>query len=432
MIRKNQEQEGEREQANPLLSAMKEQNERLARRCQSLLSAQEKLQKAFQHEKDSNAAKRRFITRMSHDIRTPLSAIIGYTALASTHAEQPDRVREYLYKLDTASGHLLSLLNEILDVSKVESGRFSLTETPTHLDALLEELTDILDGNMRAKKLDCVFEKDYQHEYVACDPFRLRQMLLNCLSNAMKFTRASGHVHFTVSEKPEKDGKGGIYTFVIEDDGIGMSKDFVAHIFDPFAPKQKGSTGLGMVIVKNLVDMMSGSIHIESELGEGTRIEITLPLAYRKEEAEIEPDEKEEDGATLSGHILLAEDNGINVEIVLALLEDTKVLVDVAQNGEEAVKHVAEAGENAYDLVLMDIQMPVMGGLEATEKIRALPLAYVSDLPIVAMSANAYEEDRRSAMAIGMNDYLTKPIDLKELFEKLHKYLDKDGYKNIR
>lgn len=425
MIQSKQNQEGGMESGNTLLSALKEQNERLARRCQSLLSEREKMQKAFQHEKDSNAAKRRFITRMSHDIRTPLSAIIGYTALASAHAEQPDRVREYLYKLDTASGHLLSLLNEILDVSKVESGRFSLAETPTHLDALLEELSDIIDGNMRTKKLDCEFEKNYQHEYVACDPFRLRQMLLNCLSNAMKFTRSSGHVHFIVNEKPDADGKGGIYTFVIEDDGIGMTKDFVAHIFDPFAPKRKGSTGLGMVIVKNLVDMMHGTIHIDSEPGKGTRIEIALPLEYSEEEAEIESDELEENGEALSGHILLAEDNGINVEIVLALLEDTKVDVDVAQNGEEAVKRIADAGEDAYDLVLMDIQMPVMDGLEATEKIRALPLAYVQDLPIVAMTANAYEEDRRSAMDIGMDDYLTKPIDLKELFEKLHKYLDK-------
>ncbi|SFT35981.1 Signal transduction histidine kinase [Selenomonas sp. GACV-9] len=430
-----------------------EMAQRLQHQSKELAKQHEQLELALHQANAANQAKTHFLTNMSHDIRTPMNAIMGYTALAAAHLNDTACVHGYLDKISTASDHLLSIINDVLDMSRIESGKLMLDVSENSFADIVEELTNILQPDMDTQQLS--FQVDTQtivNESIYCDRLRLNQVLLNCLSNAVKFTKPGGTVSLEISQDPQAPAGYGSFTFVIRDTGIGMAPEFVAHIFEPFTRERTSTqsriqgTGLGMAIVKNLVDMMGGDISVWSEPGTGTEITINLLLKLidndkatksvgkpanaaseegRKSNNSLESRSnvlQEQDD--LHGHVLLVEDNEINAEIVYALLENTDIKIDLAENGAIAVDMVQQAPEKGYDLVLMDLQMPVMNGLDASRAIRSLPSQWTHDVPILAMTANAFDEDRKAAMESGMNDYILKPIDLPNLFQKLHEYLD--------
>ncbi len=514
----------------------------------------------------ASKAKSVFLSNMSHDIRTPMNAIVGFTALAITHIEHKEQVEEYLQKIMTSGNHLLSLINDVLDMSRIESGKMHLEEKPCRLPDILHGLRNILQADIRAKQLELYMDAvDVFDEDIYCDKLRLNQVLLNLLSNAVKYTGAGGIVSIRVTEKPGAPAGMANYEFCIKDTGIGMSKEFVKHIFEPFERERTSTisgiqgTGLGMEITKNIVDMMNDSIEVQSEYGSGTEVfvsftfrlnaEVKEPQAIpelkncralvvdddfntcdsvsymlsqigmraewtlsgkeavlrtrqavmrkdnycvyiidwlmpdmngievvrriRKEVGEDVPvivltaydwadieeeakeagvtafcskplflselrsclnsivngeDEKEDDVAKElkgihTGHILLAEDNELNQEIAMALLGDAGFTVDVAENGQIAVDMLKRSEPGDYQLVLMDVQMPVMNGYEATKLIRGLEDRKLAEIPILAMTANAFEEDKQEALRCGMNGHIAKPINIKVLFDTLGKIL---------
>ncbi|NBH71905.1 response regulator [Clostridiaceae bacterium] len=515
----------------------------------------------------ASKAKSVFLSNMSHDIRTPMNAIVGFTALAITHIEHKEQVEEYLQKIMTSGNHLLSLINDVLDMSRIESGKMHLEEKPCRLPDILHGLRNILQADVRAKQLELYMDAvDVFDEDIYCDKLRLNQVLLNLLSNAVKYTAAGGIVSVRVTEKPGAPEGMANYEFCIKDTGIGMSKEFVDHIFEPFEREHTSTisgiqgTGLGMAITKNIVDMMNGSIEVKSEHGSGTEVFVsftfrlnaeakepqTIPelkncralvvdddfntcdsVSYmlsqigmraewtlsgkeavlrtrqavmrkdnycvyiidwlmpdmngievvrriRKEVGEDVPvivltaydwadieeeakeagvtafcskplflselrsclnsivngeDEKEEGAAKElkgihTGHILLAEDNELNQEIAMALLGDAGFTMDIAENGQIAVDMLKRSKPGDYQLVLMDVQMPVMNGYEATKQIRGMEDRRLAGIPILAMTANAFEEDKQEAIRCGMNGHIAKPIDIKVLFDTLAKILN--------
>ncbi|MGN1103270.1 MAG: response regulator [Candidatus Coproplasma sp.] len=515
----------------------------------------------------ANKAKSTFLSNMSHDIRTPMNAIIGFTTLAAADVENTEKVKDYLAKILSSGNHLLSLINDILDMSRIESGKISLDESEVNLSELLHDIKTIISGQVHAKQLDLFMDViDVVDEDVYCDKMRINQVLLNLLSNAIKFTAPGGTIAVRVAQiggAPE--GKGS-YEIRVKDTGIGMSEEFVSHIFEPFERERSSTvsriqgTGLGMPITKNIIDMMGGTIRVLSEKGVGTEFIINLTLRLQSERKTVERI-KELEGLkalvvdddfntcdsvtkmltqvgmrsewTLSGReavlrarqaielgdefrayiidwrlpdmngievtrrirslgddtpiiiltaydwrdieeealaagvtafcskpmfmsdlreslltalgqcraekasavydsnvqsfkgkrVLLVEDNELNREIAGELLTGYGFIVDIAENGRQAVEKVQACGEQVYDAVLMDIQMPVMGGYEATREIRSLKDSRLASIPVIAMTANAFDEDRKEALSCGMNDFLSKPIDLKELVATLRNLL---------
>jgi len=514
----------------------------------------------------ASRAKTVFLSNMSHDIRTPMNAIVGFTALAITHIEQKEQVEEYLKKIMTSGNHLLSLINDILDMSRIESGKMHLEEAPCSLPDILHGLRSIIQADIHAKRLEFYIDAvDVVHEEICCDRLRLNQLLLNLLSNSVKYTPPGGIVSMRIIEKPCAAQGYGNYEFHIRDTGIGMSPEFVSRIFEPFERERNSTisgiqgTGLGMAITKNIVDMMNGNISVKSEQGEGS--EFTVALSFRFGEGEKEPqaipelegcralvvdddfntcdsvtymlqqiglraewtlsgkeavmrtrqanlrqdnysvyiidwllpdlngvevarrirkemgddvpiivltaydwadieDEAREAGVTAfcskplflselrrclrtvvgaeppelvstgagkkrhTGRVLLAEDNELNQEIAQAILEEAGFTVDVAENGETAVDMIRESDPDHYQVVLMDIQMPVMDGYTAAKVIRALPDVKKASIPILAMTANAFEEDRQAALKCGMNGHIAKPIHIGRLLETLNDILE--------
>lgn len=522
------------------------------------------LENALLQANRASKAKSVFLSNMSHDIRTPMNAIVGFTALAITHIDQKEQVGEYLKKIMTSGNHLLSLINDVLDMSRIESGKIHLEEKPCHLPDILHGLRNILQADVHAKQLELYIDAvDVLDEEIYCDKLRLNQVLLNLLSNAVKYTSAGGIVSMRIKEKAGAPIGYANYEFSIKDTGIGMGKEFVSHIFEPFEREKSSTisgiqgTGLGMAITKNIVDMMNGCIDVKSEQGVGT--EVTVSFTFRLYSGKKEPQdipklkncralvidddfntcdsvtymlsqigmraewtlsgkeavlrthqavtrgdiysvyivdwllpdmngievtrrirkemgdnvpiivltaydwsdieeeakeagvtafcskplflselrsclhsvveaEKEEDLEETSvklrtGRILLAEDNELNQEIATIILEDAGFSVEVAENGKIAVDMLKNSQEGYYQLVLMDVQMPEMDGYEATRTIRKLENKQLSSIPILAMTANAFEEDRQEALKCGMNGHLTKPIDPEILFETLDKIL---------
>ena len=523
------------------------------------------LENALSQANRASKAKSVFLSNMSHDIRTPMNAIVGFTALAITHIDRKEQVEEYLKKIMASGNHLLSLINDILDMSRIESGKMSLEENLCSLPDILHGLRTIIQADVHAKQLELYMDAvDVLDENIYCDKLRLNQVLLNLLSNAVKYTGAGGTVSVRVMEKPGAPTGYGNYEFHIKDTGIGMSQEFVSHIFEPFEREQNSTisgiqgTGLGMAITKNIVDMMNGSIELKSEQGVGS--EFTLRLTFRLHSGPKEPqtipalkncralvvdddfntcdsvtymlqqmglraewtlsgkeavlrtrqavmredyycvyiidwllpdmngvevarrvrkemgeevpiivltaydwseieEEARDAGVTAfcskplffselrrclrsvadpeikgrsdeekprqihTGRILLAEDNALNQEIATELLTEAGFTVEVADNGAQAVDMLQKSQAGYYNLVLMDVQMPVMDGYTAARTIRALPDPELSGIPILAMTANAFEEDKREALRNGMNGHLAKPIDIKVLFDTLDKVL---------
>ena len=399
-----------------------------------------RLEEAVEQARSASLAKSAFLTNMSHDIRTPMNAIIGFTTLANSRVEDTEAVRDYLKKISVSSDHLLALINNVLEMSRIESGQTELRERECSLEEILSDVRTIVQADVAAKGIDFTVDTaGVSDGNLVCDRARLSQALLNVLNNALKFTPSGGKVSLAVRQT-ESGGEGrASYEFKIKDTGIGISSEFKEHLFEAFARERTSTVsglegaGLGLAITKNIVDLMQGAIAVESEEGKGSEFTITLPLSVNtaaRETAEAGADTGKtpagpEDAAAPSfagRKILLVEDNEINQEIAQIILEDAGFEVDVAEDGTVAVEKVQNAPPGRYDLILMDIQMPIMNGYEATRRIRALdsPLAKI---PIIALSANALEEDKRNSLESGMNNHVGKPFDVQQLLDLLRNYL---------
>ena len=394
---------------------------------EDLAASQKQLQAALAQAEQASRAKTMFLSSMSHDIRTPMNAITGFTALASSHAEDPALVKGYLAKIETASRHLLSLINDVLDMSRIESGRVQIAHAPFCLSQLAGDVCTILQSNIDARRQQLNVDlSGIQNDFLLGDALRLQQVLMNILGNAVKFTPEQGHIFFTIRQTEAPAGQAG-FEIRIRDTGIGMSREFQQHIFEAFSREESSAvnriqgSGLGMAITKSLVDLMGGTIAVHSEEGKGSEFVIGLQFAV----CDAAPQAK---AAAAPGHfcgkrILLAEDNELNEEIARAVLTEAGFTVESACNGAEAVEKVQSAAPGYFDLVLMDIQMPVMNGYDAARRIRALPDAARAEIPIIAMTADAFEEDRQKALAAGMNAHIAKPIEIARLLAVLGEFL---------
>jgi len=394
------------------------------------------LQDALESANRASAAKSDFMSKMSHDIRTPMNAIIGMTAIASVHAENPDRVREALGKISSSSRYLLGLINEVLDMSKVESGTVSLASEKFNLSDLLNSMLQMIEPQIQAHKHSLkVHVQDIRHENVIGDSLRIQQVFLNFMSNAIKYTPDGGEIRLTVQEQAVSVSSTGCYVFVIEDNGIGMSREYLEHIFEPFSRAEDlrtskiQGTGLGMAIAQNIVHMMNGNITVESEPGKGSKFTVTIYLKLQEEQDIHTPEAADLPLDPLLQHdfsgrrVLLVEDNELNREIAREVLEMAGLTVEEAVNGQIAVDLFSDSEAGYYSLILMDIQMPVMNGYDAAAAIRALDHPDAQQIPILAMTANAFLEDIQAAKAAGMNEHLAKPIDFEALGAVLKKYL---------
>ncbi len=531
------------------------------KRMEAQLEAQRAdLEDALAAAQHANRAKTTFLNNMSHDIRTPMNAIIGFTSLAAAHIDNTEQVRGYLTKIATSSNHLLSLINDVLDMSRIESGKVKIEEKECSLPEMLHDLKTIVQADIMSKQLDFYIDTvDVVNENVLCDRLRLNQVLLNLLSNAMKFTKPGGMVSVRILQKRNAPEGYAAYEFQVKDTGIGMSPEFLKNVFEPFERERTSTvsgiqgTGLGMAITRNIVDMMGGTVTVDSEVGKGTTFTVSLQFktsscpvrqetipqlqglralvvdddfntcssvtkmlasiglrpdwttsgkeavlrvklageqedeyavyiidwlmpdmngievvrrirgmigedtpiivltAYDWSDIEEEArkagvtafcskpiflselrevlespfasgnqDEASQETFSFQGkNILLVEDNELNQEIAVEILQETGFVMDVADDGSAAVERMREAEPGQYDLILMDIQMPIMDGYEATRQIRALEDPDIAGIPIIAMTANAFEEDKKTALEVGMNGHIAKPIDVPVLLELL-------------
>lgn len=381
------------------------------------------LEKSAQEARAANEAKTRFLFNMSHDIRTPMNAIIGFSELLEKHIDEKDKVLDYTEKIRSSSAFLLSLINYVLEMARIESGKAVLKEETGDLCVLMQTLADVFEPSVRQKKLTCTYHTEVEHPYIVSDRTKVREILLNVISNAIKYTPEGGQIAVSVKELPAEKPKTGRYTFTVQDDGIGMSEEYLPHIFEEFTREHTSTeskvigTGLGLPIVKALVEWMHGSIDVQSKLGAGTTVTITLgfPLADEAQKR-VEERDAEGDAARLRGcRILLAEDNDLNAEIVVTILEESGLTVERTADGELCIEALKAHPAGYYDAILMDIQMPNMDGYQAAKLIRDLPGNYRT-IPIIAMTANAFDEDRQKALSVGMDAHLAKPVDVKRLF----------------
>ncbi|MED9922586.1 MAG: ATP-binding protein [Faecalibacterium prausnitzii] len=402
----------------------------LMNRHQKDLQHEAALEKSAQKARAANEAKTRFLFNMSHDIRTPMNAIIGFSELLEKHIDEKDKVLDYTEKIRSSSAFLLSLINYVLEMARIESGKAVLKEETGDLCALMQTLSDVFEPSVQQKKLTCTYHTDVEHPYIVSDRTKVREILLNVISNAIKYTPEGGHIAVSVKELPAEKPKTGRYTFTVQDDGIGMSEEYLPHIFEEFTREHTSTeskvigTGLGLPIVKALVEWMNGSIDVQSKLGAGTTVTITLgfPLADEAQKS-VEEQDAEGDAAQLKGcRILLAEDNDLNAEIVVTILEESGLTVERTADGELCIEALKAHPAGYYDAILMDIQMPNMDGYQAAKLIRNLSGNYRT-IPIIAMTANAFDEDRQKALSVGMDAHLAKPVDVKRLFGTLRKVI---------
>ena len=380
----------------------------------------------------ASKAKTDFLSNMSHDIRTPMNAIIGITTLMKNELHQPEKLAEHLGKLETSGRLLLGIINDILDMSRIESGKTTLNIEKTNLPQQVSQLDSIIRQQASQRRQTFTVENHVQHENVLADPNRLNQVLMNILSNAVKYTPQGGHIRLDVEELSHTEHYAK-YRFVVQDDGIGMSAVYQKTLFDPFTREEKSGTnrvqgtGLGMAITKSIVDLMGGTIHVESAPGKGSRFEVVLELPIDAEADKVQTasalPEEDEAVSPLSGmSFLCAEDNAINAEILEMLLETKGASCTICSNGQEIVDAFASVKPGEYDMILMDVQMPVMDGLEATRRIRngENPLGRI--IPILAMTANAFLEDMQKSKEAGMDEHLSKPVDIAALEQTVKRF----------
>ena len=391
----------------------------------------------------ASSAKTSFLFNMSHDIRTPMNAIIGFRDLLEKHIDEPERRADYLRKIKDASQVLLSIINNVLEMARIEKGTIIVEEVAWNAQGFNDLLFNVFPEMMAQKNIEFTREVHVEHPNVYCDPTKLREVFINILSNAYKYTNPGGKVHMRLREIPSEREGWVLYESTISDTGIGMSPEFLPHVFDEFSRENTSTankiegTGLGMPIVKRLVELMDGTIKVTSQKGVGTTFTVTIPhrIAYETETKIQNGRENWVDGkwigkASENAHddksaifegrrILLAEDNDLNAEIAEEILTSAGFIVERAENGSVCVEKIVTAEPHHYDLVLMDIQMPVMDGYQATTAIRELGDEAKAHIPIIAMTANAFEEDRHKAMQYGMNGHIAKPIDVAELFRAL-------------
>ena len=386
------------------------------------------LEKARKEAESASLAKSTFLFNMSHDIRTPMNAIIGFTGMARKNISDSAKVEDCLSKIEASSEHLLNLINEVLDMSRVESGKIHSDLKPLDLKAESEEIIFLNSENAKKHEIELCLEcSSLQNKNVMADELHLNQILMNIIGNAIKYTESGGKVTYTVREESSDISGYGHYYFVVEDNGIGMSEEFLEHVYDSFSREETMTvnriegTGLGMSIVKRLVDYLDGTIDIKSVQGSGTTVTVGMYLKLTNQVEAVKTEEQPGEVDLTGRRVLLAEDNELNREIATDMLTESGLSVDCATNGLEALNLVIYHGVDYYDFILMDIQMPFMNGYEATDRIRALKGA--DKLVIIALSANAFDEDRKKSMEAGMNDHVAKPIKFNILKQTLAKYL---------
>ena len=395
----------------------------------------ENLQCAAKQAQEASAAKTRFLFNMSHDIRTPMNAIMGFTELLEKNLGDQKKARDYIAKIKSSSELLLTIINQVLEMARIESGKSSLNIESSDLRAMFQSVNTVLEADMQKKQIHYSYHTEVTHTYVLCDRTKLEEICLNIVGNAVKYTPSGHTIHVDIRELPSEDVKKAKYRFTCEDTGIGMSADYLPHIFDEFSREHTTTenkvvgTGLGLPIVKSIIEQMGGTIAVESQQGVGSKftIELALTLADPKTKAAETEGHPQGETKKLEGHrILLAEDNDLNAEIALELLTDEGLQVERATNGQACYQMLLQAADDYYDLILMDIQMPVMNGYDATRKIRAIADPKKAEIPIIAMTANAFAEDKQAALEAGMNDHVAKPIDLTVLLPTILRYLKMD------
>ena len=380
----------------------------------------------------ASKAKTDFLSNMSHDIRTPMNAIIGITTLMKNELHEPEKLAEHLGKLETSGQLLLGIINDILDMSRIESGKTTLNVEKMNLPRQISQLDSVIRQQAGQRRQTLTVETHVKHENVLGDPNRLKQVLMNILSNAVKYTPNGGHVRLEIDELTHTEHYTK-YRFVVQDNGIGMSEEFQKTLFEPFAREEKSGTnkvqgtGLGMAITKSIVDLMGGTIHVESTTGKGTRFEVVLEFPIDAEADTVQetqvPPEEEETASPLSGmKFLCAEDNAINAEILEMLLKANGASCTICSNGQEIVDAFASVKPGEYDMILMDVQMPVMDGLEATRRIRSGENPLGRTIPILAMTANAFLEDMQKSREAGMDEHLSKPVDIAALEQTVKRF----------
>ena len=428
-----------REKQRQELRAEKEANLRLEQYNIQLTQANDEMRRAqdvaaeaLQSAERASKAKTDFLANMSHDIRTPMNAIIGITTLMKNELHEPEKLAEHLGKLESSGQLLLGIINDILDMSRIESGKTTLNVEKMNLFQQVNQLDSIIRQQAGQRCQSFTVTTNMQHENVLGDPNRLNQVLMNILSNAVKYTPTGGHIRLEVEELPRNEHYAR-YRFVVQDDGIGMSADYQKTLFDPFTREERSGTnkvqgtGLGMAITKSVIDLMGGSISVESATGKGTRFEVVLEFPIDTEadtvqQAQAFPEDKEITSPLSGMKFLCAEDNAINAEILEMLLETKGASCTICPNGQEIVDAFANVKPGDYDMILMDIQMPVMNGLEATRRIRSGENPLGRTIPILAMTANAFLEDMQKSKEAGMDEHLSKPVDISALEQVVKRF----------
>ena len=382
------------------------------------------LEKSAEQAKNANEAKTRFLFNMSHDIRTPMNAIVGFSGLLEKNLQNERKAKEYLEKIQSSGNLLLRIINQVLEMTRIESGTAVLQLKAEDMDALFHRVNTVFEEAVRKKNLQYHAVLDVRHHYVVCDQTKLQEIMLNIISNAIKYT-PEGHsiyveVHEAVSENPSKIR----YIFSCEDTGIGMSEEYLPHVYEEFSREHTTTenkvlgTGLGLSIIKSMIELMGGSIQVESRQGIGTKFTIDLSFDIALKEEVYGSEDTIESSAihTIKGkRILLVEDNELNAEIAKTVLEDVGALITRAENGQQALELFKEKPAGTFDVILMDLMMPVMDGYTATRKIRELERSDAKTVPIIAMTANAFQEDAEKCIAVGMNAHLAKPLDIEKM-----------------
>lgn len=399
---------------------------------------EEKLKKAYDAAKSANKAKTEFLNNMSHDIRTPMNVILGYNQLMKSLLTEPKQL-DYQKKIEQSGKLLLSIINNVLDMARIESGNMKVDENFEIVGEVVDEILSTFSSEAEEKEIHLSSSMQVTHKNILCDSTKIRKIYVNLVSNAIKYTPSGGNITITVEELPcEKEGYMKVKS-EIKDTGIGMSKEYLPTLFEPFSREHNtttgkvGGTGLGMAIVKKMVDLMGGSIEVESEPGKGTIFTFTLmhKIADKKYYSrKIETAESSDSVEKLRGkHVLLAEDNNLNAEIAVAVLEKTGLVINRVEDGIQCVSRIEQLPSDTYDLILMDIQMPNMDGYKATQCIRHLNDKKKAEIPIIAMTANAFEEDKKRAIDAGMNGHIAKPVEIDKLISEILKYTEKDDAK---